>query len=347
MQQKDRIDALVKLGDDLRAYISNDEQNYHFSYIDQAVQEAAKYNPWFLKRFTLTALKNISSWLSKDALSSWLSHYNDSQNSMRVALIMAGNLPLVGFHDLLAVLSMGHKAIVKMSSKDEILYPMIKGLLMQYNEAFAQNIEFVQLLPKDFDAVIATGSNNSARYFEYYFGKYPSIIRKNRSSVAIVPENANDEWLQKLADDIFLYFGLGCRSVSKLFLPKGIDIQKLIATFDKYSFLADNYKYFNNYEYNKSILLVNKEKHLDNGFVLFQENEGLSSPVSMLYYEYYESLDALEAKLRFIRNDLQCIVGERMDRVEVGTSQFPTLDDWADEKNVLDFLNETSSVLAK
>ena len=254
---------------------------------------------------------------------------------------MAGNIPLVGFHDFLSVLISGKVFKGKLSSQDEFLLPFLADKLIDIAPDFQSKIIFVSHLLKDFDAVIATGSNNSARYFDYYFGKYPHIIRRNRNSIAVIIGNETKEQMEKLADDVFLYFGLGCRSISKVFVPKGYDITLILDAFQHYAYLHEHTKYFNNYEYNKSIFLLNKVLHLDNGFCLLTQRDTYASPVSVLYYEEYDQLEVLEQRLMMEKEQVQCIVGGEKVNIEhenFGNSQYPALSEYADNVDIMSFL---------
>ena len=298
-------------------------------------------NPWFTKPNVKTALKGIGLFLEPEALTRWVSTYKlENRVPKTVALVLAGNIPLVGFHDFLCVLISGNRAQIKLSSKDSKLIKYLIKHLVWLEPAFEQYITVKDKL-EDFDAIIATGSDNSARYFESYFGKYPNIIRKNRTSCAILTGNETEADIENLGADIFSYFGLGCRNVSKIYVPEGYDLTKLLSRWNSFSDVIHHHKYCNNYDYQKSILLVNKMPFLDNGFILFQENEKLVSPISVLYYEYYASADALKNKLTTESEKLQCLVGNSpLANVSFGQTQSPSLGDYADQVDTLKFLSE-------
>jgi len=334
-----RIDAFNELGKLIRQGL--DEKHEAF---ETEIVKAKVHNPWFAPRFTRIALYAIADLLTKENLQKWVSAYPEeyfADSNIKVGVIMAGNIPLVGFHDFLSVLISGKVFKGKLSSQDEHLLPFLAGKLIGIEPAFEHKIEFVPHLLKDFDAVIATGSNNSARYFDYYFGKYPHIIRHNRNSVAVLQGEETKEQLQLLADDIFLYFGLGCRSVSKIFVPAGYDVTLILDAFENYAFLHEHTKYFNNYEYNKSIYLINGTPHFDNGFCLLTENNAYASPVSVIYYEEYDDIDALSRRLMLENEQIQCIVGgDKLDfaHEKFGNSQYPGLSEYADNEDVISFL---------
>lgn len=253
---------------------------------------------------------------------------------------MAGNIPAVGFHDLMTVLISGNKACVKLSSADEVLMKWILKSLISIEPRFEDLIEIEEML-KGKNAYIATGSNNSGRYFNYYFGKYPSIIRRNRTSIAVLSGNETTEELQSLGKDIFQYFGLGCRNVSKIFIQSKEQLQHLLDSLEIFSGVMNHHKYLNNYDYNKSILLVNRENHLDSGFLLVRETEDLVSPISVLFYEIYADLDQLKTRLNLIKENIQCVVSNPNyfeGAVPFGKAQEPEVWDYADEVDTLLFL---------
>ncbi len=288
---------------------------------------------------------SISSSLEEKKLRIWLEAYPEiekiNSDNKRIGLIMAGNIPLVGFHDVISCIFSGHKLLGKLSSKDDKLFPLLKEILCTLNPDLEDKIGFTDQFLKNIDAIIATGSNNSSRYFEYYFKKYPNIIRKNRNSIAVITGDENREDLRKLADDIFLYFGLGCRNVSKLFFPEGYDPASIISHFEPYSYLYNHNKYANNYDYYKAIYLVNLIAHFDSGFLLLKEDYSYSSPVGVVYYEFYKSIDALKNKLEQDENLIQCIIAKEglLDgTINFGESQLPEFWNYADNRDTLKFL---------
>lgn len=287
------------------------------------------------------SLNGIREYLREDQLIQWTSQYFlEPVQQKTIALVMAGNIPLVGFHDFLCVLISGNAVQIKLSSKDSKLIKYLVNYLQSIEPSFAGRITFKERL-EGFDAIIATGSDNSARYFEYYFGKYPNIIRKNRTSCAILTGNESDEDIEKLGIDIFSYFGLGCRNVSKLYVPTDYDFVILLSRLESFKDIIHHHKYCNNYDYQKSILLVNGVKHLDNGFVLLQENEKLVSPISVLYYERYTDESELKNKLKANAERIQCVVGkEKPASIPFGQAQYPTVWDYADQIDTLKFLSE-------
>ncbi len=308
-----------------------------------AMSRAFLNNPWFIPDFTNFSFKAWALALKEEKIRKWLSVYDLSyKNEMQtVGLIMAGNIPMVGLHDLLCVLASGNRALIKLSSSDEVLIPAVLKVLCTINPDYQHMLAFTDGPLKDFNAIIATGSNNSSRYFDYYFGKYPHIIRKNRNGAAVISgdEKAND--LEKLADDIFLYFGLGCRNVSKIYIPAGYDLEQLFPHFSKYSFFADHHKYRNNYDYQKSILLINGIPHHDNGFLLIKQDHSLISPISVIYTESYNSMDMVSQRLESAHDQVQCVIScskEIENAIPPGTSQYPELWDYADGVDTMDFL---------
>lgn len=305
-------------------------------------------NPWFTKEFLNHALKAIGESLLLEKLDQWLKKYEtqiEANNSIKTfGVVMAGNLPLVGFHDYLCVLISGNRIVAKLSHDDNKLLPLLHQILISIEPEFEKQAVFTQEKLANFDAIIATGSDNTARYFDYYFGKYPNIIRKNRNGVAVINGKETPEQLEELADDIFMYFGLGCRSVSKLFVPKAYHFEALFLAFEKYKHLANHSKYVNNYDYNKSIFLINKSKFLDNGFVLLKEEIQFSSPISVLYFEYYENKDDLSNWLHSQKDKIQCLLSneplKNINSLALGKAQSPELWDYADGIDTLQFILE-------
>jgi len=305
-------------------------------------EHAHHYNPWFTQEFIRLALEDWSQALSSCKLEEWTQPYQftEKQKFKRVGVVMAGNLPLVGFHDYLSVLISGHQLIAKLSSDVSHLLPLLNQLLALKAPDLAKQAEFTKDQLKNFDAVIATGSNNTARYFEYYFGKYPHIIRKNRNGIAIITGQESLTELKELAKDVMSYFGLGCRSVSKIYLPRDYNFKPLLEAFNDFSHFQYHSKYYNNYEYNKAIFLVNKVMHRDNGFLLLREETSFSSSISVLHYENYESLEQLHQELKIRKDEIQCIIGDSEEYFNFGEGQHPALNDYADGVDTLKFLNE-------
>lgn len=332
MNIQQRIEAFSELGNKIRN-ISEEE-------FENLCIHAKNNNSWFVESSIQHALNGINQFLTKSDLERWTSNYSLGDTSKTIGIVMAGNIPLVGFHDLLCILISGHKAMIKVSSQDEYLMRYICNLLVELNSEFKKQITFVDRLA-NMDAIIATGSDNTSRYFEYYFSKYPNIIRRNRTSVGILTGEEIGEDLKSLGDDIFTYFGLGCRNVSKIFIPKGYDLNTFFGAIEAFNEVRHHHKYNNNYEYNKSIYLVNNEKHLDNGFLLLKESTDLVSPISVLYYEYYETDKVLKQTLSNLKEKLQCIVSKKgfwTGSLPFGQAQSPGLDDYADNIDTMKFL---------
>lgn len=341
MNLEKRKEAFVKCGLFIKRHFNgnyDDKEKPLHEGLNQLITSAYTYNGWFIKEFVEEALKNIASMLEETSLNDFIKNIPEPKQQKTVALIMAGNIPMVGFHDLMCVLLSGHKALLKLSSDDNVLMPFFIKLLEHYEPAIEENIKFSQAKLADFDAVIATGSNNTATHFQYYFGKYPNIIRKNRTSVAVITGKESLADLKNLGHDIFLYFGLGCRNVSKLLVPKGFVFDPVFEAFFDYKFVVDNKKYGNNYDYNRAIYLLNLDKFLDNNFLIIKEDKGLFSPVSVLYYQEYNSETELNQYLAENKENLQCIVGNGPNYVPFGYSQQPVITEYADGVNTLDFL---------
>ncbi|OIP00454.1 MAG: hypothetical protein AUJ98_07880 [Bacteroidetes bacterium CG2_30_33_31] len=344
MKQEEIIETFVILGQNIKSYLNEDSTVRYFNKIKTAVNSSRINNSWFTEFFVNISLKSIESILQKELLEKYISNYKFSKkNPKKIAVIMAGNIPAVGFRDFLDVLLSANIFVGKLSSKDSNLIPCFAEILIEINPKFSDYIFFEEEFLKNFDAVIATGSNNSARYFNHYFGKYPSIIRSNRNSVAIIHKLDDTSNFENLGEDIFYYFGLGCRSVSKIYVPENFDLVGLIDAFNAFSYVAENTKYFNNYEYNKAIYLINKVKHLDNGFALFKEDSSIISPISVIHYEKYVHEDDLLKKLMLQKFNLQAIVSSKFVGeifLKPGNSQFPKLTDFADNVDVLKFLSD-------
>jgi hypothetical protein len=346
-----RTQAFVKLGEFLRAYghykrgeTSVDYNLKSFAELDAIVTLAGHKNGWFTEENLLFAFSSWGKVLTLEGISDWLtSHTLQNDSSKHVAIIMAGNIPLVGFHDLIAVVLTGNRAIIKLSSNDTDLLPFFINLLETYEPDLKGSMIITRGTLSNFDAVIATGSNNTSRYFEYYFGHKPNIIRKNRNSIAILTGSESKEQLTALSEDIFRYFGLGCRSVSKLFVPNDYDFDLFFKAIEPFSFLKDHHKYHNNYDYNKAVYLMSNFKFLDNGFFMMKEDEHYASPIGSVFYEQYASLNTLLAKLEKDKDQIQCIVSQGIMNNEVpfGTTQSPLLTDYADGVDTVEFLLKT------
>lgn len=343
MDLNQRIKAFDLLGRFLRDYSSNNEGGTNFDALENTLIKAKVKNPWFTPENSILALSAWADELTESKLTNWLSAYAFPENTPKsIGIIMAGNLPLVGFHDLLTVLISGNKALVKASTDDSELMPFVMNKLIEIEPEFEAQIERVEKLVKP-DAVIATGSNNTARYFESYFGKYPNIIRKNRNSVAVLTGDETEEELKLLADDLFMYFGLGCRNVTKLYLPKGFDLDRIFGGIFHYSEIGHHNKYGNNYDYYRAIYLLNQEPFLENGFAVMRENKNLGSPVAVINYEFYDNLESLKQELNSVEEKIQCIVSSEKsieNCVEFGQSQKPGLGDYADGVDTMRFLLE-------
>jgi hypothetical protein len=349
MTLENRINAFVLLGQFLKQFPTNEKVD-ELSVLNEIFYDEFEYlilrqkslNGWFDKDSVLFSLSAISSSLTKEGLTNWIDNYTlkESENK-RIGVIMAGNIPLVGFHDFLTVLITGNTILAKMSSTDNTLLKKIGELLLVIEPELKNHINFVEKL-ENFDAVFATGSNNSARYFEAYFGKYPHVIRKNRNSIGIINEKDIMEDLKPLGKDIFQYYGLGCRNVSKLYFPKGYKIDTFFeAIFEDYQNVVYHNKYANNYDYHKAIYLLDGNQLLDNDFVLLKEESSLTSPVGVLYYEFYEDVSDLKKKIKVIENEIQCIVSSKntpIDTFAFGEAQCPNLNDYADGVDTVEFL---------
>ena len=329
MQLQQRIDLLVQLGE----YVQSEDKEWK-----DAKQKASVENGWFIPAFIELAVKNIAAaFLHRDKLGKWARQYHlpdENPSPKNIGLVMAGNIPLVGFHDFLCIFISGHRQTIKPSSKDKTLIKHIAEKLFSYDENARNLISFSEML-KGCDAYIATGSNNSARYFEYYFNKYPNIIRRNRTSVAILSGDESKQELGKLADDVYFYFGLGCRNVTKIYVPENYDFVPLIESFKKYKHLFDHHKYRNNYDYQLAILIINNKYYMTDGAIIITENNSVFSPISVLHFEYYKNAENIVQSL--IANiDIQCIAAR--GQTPFGQTQQPSLTDYADGVDTMRFL---------
>ena len=309
------------------------------------LQKAYVENPWFTMESCRHALAYWGDALRPEHLDPWLAKYpSPAPGPLKVALVLAGNIPLVGLHDLVSVLLTGNHALVKCASNDRVLLPYLARKLEAFEPGLSGRIRFTEGQLEAFDAVIATGSNNTSRYFEYYFSKKPHIIRKNRHGAAVLSGTESPEDLQGLANDVFLYFGMGCRSVSKLFVPEGYDFDPVFNAFYRFRHLADHQKYANNYDYNKAVYLMSGSPMLDNGFLLLKEDASFGSPIGTLFYETYNSRETLASRLRAASESLQCVVaGSWLEgAVPFGKAQYPELWEYADGVDTVDFLLKTS-----
>lgn len=349
MTIEDRKAHFIKLGDFLANFKVNPQDNPNFTgeylefynELNEKIDSAIHYNGWFTRQNVVFSLQQWSEALTRKNLEQWLTRYDLSEiEPHTVGIVMAGNIPLVGFHDFISVLLAGHKVIAKLSSNDKQLLPVIARFLGHLDSEYHNRIKFTEDRMEGYDAVIATGSNNTARYFEYYFSKVPRIIRKNRNSVAILTGEETPEELEALGEDIFRYYGLGCRNVSKLYVPKAYDFDIFFKAMYKWNPIINQAKYANNYDYNKAVYLMSNFKLLENGFLILKEDSGFSSPIATVFYETYENPESLKAHLKNESQRLQCIVKKDPAKGEVGfgQTQKPKLWDYADNVDTMEFL---------
>lgn len=349
MDLQQRINAFVKLGEFIAQFSTKGfDKNEHvtanasfFEGFRHQIKLAHEHNGWFTQENIAFCLDGWSKLLKDSNIKTWLQKYQlKGVSSKKVAIIMAGNIPLVGFHDFLSVLISGHHVIVKQSSNDKHLLPYLAKYLEYVEPEFKGKITFTEEKLTDFDSVIATGSNNTARYFEYYFKGKPSIIRKNRNSVAILTGDESDEELKALSEDVFRYYGLGCRNVSKLFVPAGYNFNAFFNGLYEWHPIINQHKYANNYDYNKAVYLMSEFDLLENGFLMIKEDQSYGSPIATLFYEYYNDIEALKSLLITNDNNIQCIVskGVTEDSVAFGQTQHPQLWDYADNVDTIAFL---------
>ncbi len=345
MTLKQREQAFVQLGLFINRHFSNQwlpkEERFHNDLI-KLTDIAYSYNGWFRTESVAQSLKGLAFMLEEQSVNEFSKNITEPQTPKTVAVIMAGNIPAVGFHDMLCVLLSGHPILIKVSSDDPALIPFLAGMLIYYQPDFATKINFSEGKLINFDAVIATGSDNTAKHLEYYFGKYPNIIRKNRSSIAILNGSETKEELTRLGKDIFEYYGLGCRNVSKIYVPEGYQFDSLFEAVYDFKYVLDNKKYNNNYEYNRAIYLLDLIPFLDNNFLMIKESSDLHAPTSVLFYETYTNQEQFVEKITPLSQNLQCIVSnfevKGLKTIPLGCTQNPSIYDFADNVNTLDFL---------
>lgn len=352
MHLQQRINAFVKLGDFLRQFSNEvieknnkvEHNNLFFDGFKHQLKLAEEHNGWFTQENIRFALNGWAESLTETTINTWLKPYTiNVAKPKKVAIIMAGNIPLVGFHDFLSVLITGHRVLVKQSSNDKHLLPYLSKYLEYVEPNFKGKITFTEDKLEGFDIVIATGSNNTARYFEYYFKDKPSIIRNNRNSVAVLTGDETPEDLRNLSEDIFRYYGLGCRNVSKLFVPKNYNFDAFFEAIYHWNPIINKAKYANNYDYNKAVYLMSEFDMLENGFFMIKEDESYASPIATLFYEYYNSPKELKEKLNSDKEQIQCIVSKGFIENEIafGATQKPKLWDYADSVDSVEFLLAT------
>lgn len=341
--------AFVKIGDFLRQFATNEfirnndvcHNDRFYCEFEELINSSVNYNGWFTREQVINSISSWAAALTKENLEKWTSQYDFEKEPLKkVGLILAGNIPLVGFHDFLSVLMSGNIALVKMSSNDQKLLPFLSNYLVEVEPKFADRVVFVKGKLEDFDAVIATGSDNTARYFDYYFSKVPNIIRKNRNSVAVLNGEESHDDMVALGKDVFTYYGLGCRNVSKLFVPRGFVFDGFYQGMYEYRDVIEYEKYSNNYDYNKAVFLMSEFKLLDNGFLTIKEDTTYASPISSVFYEYYDDIEEVKTRLANDHEKIQCIVSNNLidGSIAFGQTQSPQLWDYADNVDTLRFL---------
>ncbi|ASW73861.1 acyl-CoA reductase [Chryseobacterium piperi] len=341
MNIENKVLGLIKLSDYIQAFLAKKPEEFNDADVEFEVllKKSEIENPWFTIDNQKFALKQWADLMTEKSLKNWLKDYSPSKTSKRVGLILAGNIPLVGWHDVISVVLSNHIPVIKLSSKDKYMVPF---LLKKWNEFSVDPIEyeFVERL-ENFDAVIATGSNNTARYLEYYFKNHLNIIRKNRTSVAVLKGNETEQELELLAHDIFQYFGLGCRNVTRIFIPEDFLIDKLFESFIGFKDIINHNKYANNYDYNRAVYLLNQDKFWDNNFVMLKEDDKLFSPLSVINFSRYSSLDDVKKFISENEENIQCVVAKNelgLDSIPFGEAQNPGLDTYADNVDTMKFL---------
>ncbi|HCC71011.1 MAG TPA: acyl-CoA reductase [Bacteroidales bacterium] len=334
-----RINAFTRLGYIMKDAASPEPSSAEAEKLRKVMDRQQQHNIWFTPDNVIRSVEAIAKMLEKDKLEKWLEQYKIPYNPVSIktiAVIMAGNIPLVGFHDFLCTLITGNRILARTSSKDSELIRTVAEILCRINSRFSENIIFTDRILSGYDAIIATGSDNTSRYFEYYFGKKPHIFRKNRNSVAILSKHTDEKDIRSLAIDIFSYYGLGCRNVSKLFIEEGMNINDLSYYWQQWSQLLCHSPYANNYLYNKSLLNINKQEYIDTGFSLLTPGTSLTSPVSVIHYDLFNNMKSLMEELHLQADKIQCIVSE--NHIAFGQTQFPGPGEYADNTDTLDFI---------
>lgn len=343
MNQQLQIVGLVKLAQYIKGFLEKNEDDYSSEDVNfnDILKKSQLENPWFTQENLRYSLNQWANQLTEENINQWLLNYSVSEHPKKVGLILAGNIPMVGFHDIVSVILSGNIPMIKLSSKDQRVLPFLLNLWMKFSDDNIQ-FEMVERLV-DFDAVIATGSNNTARHLEYYFKNYKNIIRKNRTSIAVLNGDETDEELKLLANDIFIYFGLGCRNVTRLFIPKAMKLDVLFENFIEFGDVINHNSYANNYDYNKAIYLLNQEKFWDNNFVMIKEDDKLFSPLSVINFSRYENLEEVKQFISEHEQEIQCIVANPnlgLESEYFGEAQNPSLDTYADNVDTMSFLTK-------
>jgi hypothetical protein len=342
MSIENQVLGLTKLSEYIKGFLAKKSENYNEndSDFEFLLKKSEIENPWFTIDNQKFALQQWSDLLTEDNINNWLKEYSISKITKRVGLILAGNIPLVGFHDVISVVLSNHIPVIKLSSKDKYMIPFLLKKWNEFSDGKVQ-FEFVEKL-ENFDAVIATGSNNTARYLEYYFKDRLNIIRKNRTSIAVLKGDETEEELQLLAKDIFQYYGLGCRNVTRLLIPQDFVIDRLFENFLGFQDVINHNKYANNYDYNRAVYLLNQEKFWDNNFVMLKEDDKLFSPLSVINFSRYSSLDEVKNFIAENEENIQCVVarnGLGLNSIELGEAQNPGLNTYADNVDTMKFLS--------
>ncbi|MBM7420142.1 MULTISPECIES: acyl-CoA reductase [Chryseobacterium] len=341
MNIESRVLGLNKLSAYIKEFLAKNSEYYNENDVEfqQVLKKSEIENPWFTADNQKYALKQWSVLLTEENINEWLQHYSPSKTSKKVGLILAGNIPLVGLHDVISVILSNHIPLIKLSSKDKTMLPFLLKKWNEFSEE-AINFELVERL-ENFDAVIATGSNNTARYLEYYFKNHLRIIRKNRTSIAVLKGDETEEELKLLAHDIFQYFGLGCRNVTRIFIPQDFVIDRLFESFLDFKEIINHNKYANNYDYNRAVYLLNQDKFWDNNFVMLKEDAQLFSPLSVINFSRYSSLDEVKDFIAENEENIQCVIAKNelgIDSIQFGEAQNPGLNTYADNVDTMKFL---------
>jgi len=343
MQKKEQLTAWKQTVNVLEQLLDGTPGQPWQEDFEKTLHQSEMSNPWFTRQEVTIALRGICQMLDEKSLEKWmLSYPANTQQPLKVGIIMAGNIPLAGFHDFISVLSSGNKVMAKLSSSDQYLLPFISRIFFSFMPSLTPMFEVTTQL-KNIDAVIATGSNNTSRYFEYYFGKMSHVFRKNRNSAAVISGDENEYDFLLLGRDIFTFYGMGCRNISKFYVPKGYSFNTFFENITTYGTVMSHNKYMNNYDYHQALYLLNRQEFLTNNFLIVLENKALASPVGVLHFEYYENEADLNSKLEAIKDELQCVVSKK-GPILPGQTQMPAIDDYADGVDTMEFLSNLTAV---
>ena len=315
---------------------------YNNTLLDRAFEDSLRLNPLFTINMQHEALKIIcKKFLNINCLHNWLTPYKELlfERESTVGIVMAGNLPLVGFHDFLVTMASGSRAQIKLSGKDRLL-PALFEMLCEINPYWRARVAFTEHLPENIDLLIATGGEEASKFFKSEYDEIPKIVRSSRSSIAILKGDETIDELRRLSDDIFLYYGMGCRSVSTLLVPFGYTFELLIEAFKNKENAITSEDYLSAYRYQKALAAMNKSGYSDGGFYILREHSSFPPPMGVLNVLTYRNVDQINEFIDSNKLHLQCVVNRKFNNsnIEFGEAQYPSLDEYADGVNSLEFL---------